>query len=118
MTKRQEEFHMQTHPGHGSYWDDHLQRCVYRKPTDEYNTSLPPPARLSPKTASQRKAKQESGKEKELPVAEEPFVIRAAFRPVILSIHSQEWNKHVDSNDILQTALPFTFGRGSGIDET
>ncbi|CBK21272.2 uncharacterized protein [Blastocystis hominis] len=43
MAARQADFHAQTHPGPGSYWDDHHQRCVYRRSADESHTSLPPP---------------------------------------------------------------------------
>ncbi|KAK8796534.1 hypothetical protein WA588_000665 [Blastocystis sp. NMH] len=48
MTTRQHEFYQLTHPGNGSSWDEHQQRYVYRRPSEEYATSLPP-LRLSPK---------------------------------------------------------------------
>ncbi|KAK8801215.1 hypothetical protein WA171_004362 [Blastocystis sp. BT1] len=49
MSQHQQEFYQLTHPGNGSSWDERQQRYVYKRITDEYNTSLPPPSRNSPK---------------------------------------------------------------------
>lgn len=46
MVTRQIEFYQITHPGGGSQWDERLQRYIYHKVSDEYVTSLPPPASL------------------------------------------------------------------------
>lgn len=109
MAERQLDFYRLTHPGHGSQWDERLQKYIYNRPSEEYLTSLPPPqpdpAVVAAK-AKKTKIVQEEVREVVLPLA-----------PVLFSLKGErevegKWNELLEKE--LERAIPYTFGRREG----
>ena len=122
MVERQLEFYRLTHPGHGSQWDERSQKYVYNKPSEDFNTSLPPPPEtpevvvktrrskspavslLSPEMRAAKSASILVEKQKELPSS-----------PILFSLHSQPCSvenilRNEELEKSLEQSIPYSFG--------
>ena len=122
MVERQLEFYRLTHPGHGSQWDERSQKYVYNKPSEDFNTSLPPPPEttevvvktrrskspavslLSPEMRAAKSASLLVEKQKELPSS-----------PILFSLHAQPCSvenilKNEELEKTLEQSIPYSFG--------
>ena len=104
MVERQLDFYRLTPPGHGSQWDERLQKYIYNRPSEEYFTSLPPP---QPNPATQHvvsKPKEvKEVREVVLPVIPVLFSLREEIRA------EGSWNVELEKQ--LERTIPYTFGR-------
>lgn len=121
MVERQLDFYRLTHPGHGSQWDERLQKYIYNKPSEENYTSLPPPPRESSVKSRKAKTVQTSVLSPEMRAAKSASVLSSKQKeistpPVLFSLHTQQcslegtrWNEHLSS--MLDKSIPYTFGK-------
>lgn len=109
MAERQLDFYRLTHPGHGSQWDERLQKYIYNRPSEEYLTSLPPPQ--PDPTVVAAKAKKAKAIQEEVKEVKEVVLPLA---PVLFSLKGEKevegkWNEVLEKE--LERAIPYTFGK-------
>lgn len=121
MVEKQLDFYRLTHPGHGSQWDERLQKYIYNKPSEEYYTSLPPPSREPSIKVRKTKTGQGSLLSPEMRAAKSASVLssnhihQTTVQPVLFSFHTHDcsleglrWNE--DLSSLLENSIPYTFG--------